>query len=100
MNYTHDMDMHLEKYAQTRTAEQLAADLGAPNAKSIQNRCQRIGISLVKSGRNHRLAKLTAEDIRLAKLLIDDGELTMAAIERKLGLYKGAAKRIKEGILT
>ncbi|AAQ96528.1 hypothetical protein [Vibrio phage VP16T] len=94
------MDLHLERYAATRTCEQLAADLGAPNAKSIQNRCQRIGVSLIKRGRNHRLAKLTDEDIRLAKLLIDDGQLTMAEIERKLDLYKGAAKRIKEGLLT
>lgn len=96
VRFTPFMLNFMRENATKMSAQEVADEFGV-DARVVKNRAFREGIAFQKSGPNHHKSKYDSEDIRLARLLIDDGELELKEIDEKLGFSKGHSSKIKNG---
>lgn len=86
----------LERNGHRMTREEVAEKFGL-KPKQVSNFAYRNGIKMKKSGKFHHRSSVDFDDVRLAILLIKDGEFSCYKIDKLLGLKPGYAHSIKSG---
>lgn len=94
--WTKDDLEFMENNADKMTGEEIGEKLGR-TARAVYGKARRIGLSLKKLGEKHHCSKYSDEDIRLAKLLLDDGELSHQQIADKLEISVRVVSAISAG---
>lgn len=86
-------DETIKRYAKEKTAAEIGKLLGRSSG-SVGTRARKIGVSLMKHGERHHLARHSNDDVRLVRVLIDDGELTYQEISEKMEMSINTIKLI------
>lgn len=96
IGYSKDDDKFIRENGSKMSAFEIGEHLGRSYG-SVKAYAYRHNISIRKRGELHHRAKQTNEDYRLAKMLIDDGELSLVEIANKLEVPYLFVRDIKIG---